>query len=122
MNFTLPLPPSINKTYGVSRFGASAMYKKTVVKEWETKAGWEIKQQLLKLGVKKKQLPYKGKIRMDVTWYFLRNRDIDSGIKVLLDFLEDYNIYENDQQIVEVKMKKEFDATNPRVEVLIEMC
>ena len=122
MKFVLPLPPSINNTYGVSRRGTQALYKREVVKEWEGKAGWIIKRQLLKMGSEKKLLPYKGKIRMEIGWFFLRNRDIDSGIKVLLDIFEDYKIYANDQQVIKINMKKEFDSKDPRVEVEIELC
>lgn len=122
MTFSLPIPPSINQTYGVSKAGLHGLYKKEAVKTWERSAGWTVKRQLMKLGTRKKYLPYLGNVRVEINWFFLKNRDIDSGIKILLDLFEDMGIYKNDMQITELNMKKEFDSKEPRVEVLIELC
>lgn len=116
MKFTLPMPPSINQTYGVSRTAEHPMFKRKVVKDWEFTAGWEIKRQYP--GEPKTIL---GEVAVSITWYYDIDRDIDAGLKVLLDLFQRHRIYKNDRQIRMIKYIDIYqDKENPRVEVIIE--
>lgn len=112
MKFVLPLPPSINQTYGVSRNGEHPMYKRKEVKDWEFTAGWEIKRQYPGL------IELKGPVKIGITWYYRTDRDIDAGFKVLLDLLQRQRVYINDRQVRKIMYVDIFeDKKNPRVEV-----
>ena len=126
MILTLSLPPCINQTYGVNRNASHPMYKRKIVKDWEFTAGWEVKKQLVEANrfVKKNgepdSTPIKGDVKVGITWYYRINRDIDAGLKVLLDLLQKQNVYENDRQVREIMYIKILrDIKNPRVEVVI---
>jgi Holliday junction resolvase RusA-like endonuclease len=115
MKFTLSMPPSINNTYAVSRGGKIPFYKKRPVRDWEYDAGWEIKRQWIG-----RKTPKNGSIAMTINWFYQRNRDIDAGIKVLLDLFQKQRVYLNDSQIRQMMVTKEQDVKNPRVEVTID--
>ena len=117
MKFTLPLPPSINRTYGVSTKGDRHMYKRQVVKDWEEAAGWEIKKQHAQSSTIDKDKD----ICVYIDWYLERNRDIDAGIKVLLDLFQKQRVYENDMKIIELIVRKYFlvDSRLPFVDITI---
>ena len=117
MRFTLPLPPSINQTYGVNRNAEHPMFKHQKVKDWEEAAGWDIIQQK----DKSVSFPLTGPIMMGITWYYKDDRDIDAGLKVLLDVFQKFNIYKNDRQVrrfLDVNIFE--DKENPRVEVFLD--
>lgn len=90
--FQLPYPPLINATYkvGHGKFYKDAMAKRYV---WTVKAIID-KQQSDALRLD--QL-----LRIDIDFYpkDKRRRDIDSGLKSLLDALQDSEVYINDSQI-----------------------
>ena len=113
MKFTLPLPPCINQTYGVSRNGYQAMFKKRPVKNWEFVAGWEVKRQW-------KGKPLDGPVSLEIHWFYKNDRDIDAGLKVLLDLFQKQSVYLNDGQVRRItNMTIDEDKKNPRVEVEI---
>lgn len=115
MKITLPLPPSINRTYGVNRTGVHPMFKRPIVKEWETEAGYAILRQ-----VKKSQIPFIGPVSIGIKWFYAINRDIDAGLKVLLDVFEKQNVVSNDRQFRRITgIDIAEDKENPRVEVEI---
>jgi len=114
MRYILTIPPSINRTYGITRKGKIPVYKKKAVRSWEWTAGWEIKAQ--RIGKKE---TYLGKIDMIVDFYYSRDRDIDNGLKVLLDLLQKQRIYKNDMQIVTLHVSKT-KSEKPRVEIEIQ--
>lgn len=112
MKITLPLPPSINRTYGVSRTGDHAMYKRKPVKDWEFTAGWEVKRQ--HPGIR----PFEKPVKMGIHWFYSYDRDIDAGFKVLLDLFEKQRVYLNDRQVREIMyIRISKDLKDPRVEV-----
>jgi Holliday junction resolvase RusA-like endonuclease len=115
MKYILTIPPSINRTYGITRSGKIPMYKKKAVRSWEYTAGWEIKAQ--RTGKKEMILD---KVFMTVVFYYSRDRDIDNGLKVLLDLFQKQRIYKNDKQIVALEVFKLQDKKQPRVEVQIQ--
>jgi len=115
MKFILPLPPGINKTYGINRnYGGPALYKRGVVRDWEYEAGWVIKRYMGRKGY----TPFKGRVEAGITWYVKFDRDIDAGIKVLLDVFQKQRVYANDRQVRRITHVDivEHDK-NPRVEV-----
>ena len=114
MKFTLTMPPGINRTYGVTRNGKIPFYKKPCVREWEDQAGWEVKRQW-----KGKKVTMLGEIEVTVDWYYSRNRDIDAGIKVLLDLFKKQRVYDDDMQVISLIMTKQQDIKNPRAEITI---
>lgn len=114
MKFILPMPPSINNTYGISRRGQ--MFKKNFVVAWEEEAGYEIIKQ------KRGQTAVEptGPVKISVVWFYKRERDIDASIKVLLDLFQKQQVYLNDKQVKDLHLKMFQDKENPRVEVDIE--
>lgn len=104
MTFTLPLPPSINATY---RMGKGNFYKASTVKAWEAEAAWVMKTQLTWHG------PLTGPVVVLITWYLKRDRDVDAGMKVVLDLLQSQRVIENDNQVVMAPPVKLHD-TQPR--------
>lgn len=71
---------------------------------------WELKEQW---GASK---PLKSRVALNILLYFgdKRKRDIDAYLKILLDSMEGI-VYEDDNQIVEMHVFKEYDKENPRV-------
>lgn len=64
--------------------------------------------------------PLEGDIRLMLYFYFPRNnRDIDSGLKSILDCMQN-KAYFNDKQITKLYVEKHVDKKNPRVEVEYE--
>lgn len=115
MKFTLPLPPSINRTYGVGqrKNGTSAMYKQKKATDWETEAGWTIR-------TKHHGKPLEGPVQLEIAWFYNVDRDIDAGLKLLLDLLQKQQVYLNDRQVRRItNMTIAQDKENPRVEVEI---
>lgn len=114
MKFVLTIPPSINRTYGVTRSGKIPFYKKKVVRNWEWIAGWEVKSQRVD------KTMYLNEVKMDIKFYYQRQADIDNGLKVLLDLFQKQMIYKNDKQVKKLNVEVFQDLINPRVEVIIE--
>lgn len=118
MKFVLPLPPGINKTYGVNyQAKGPALYKRGHVKDWEYEAGWEIKRRI----GREKFAGFKGRVKMGIDWYVSVDRDIDAGIKVLLDLFTRQRVYADDRQVRYITHIGIFeDKKNPRVEVELD--
>ena len=59
-------------------------------------------------------------IRLDITYYHWSKtkRDIDNYGKLVLDCMT-WIVYEDDSQIVEMNLKKFYDKSNPRVEIVV---
>lgn len=64
--------------------------------------------------------PLSRTVAVNIIQYFgdKRKRDVDAYIKILLDSMEGI-IYENDNQINELHVFKEYDKENPRIEIQI---
>ena len=115
MKFTLPLPPPINQTYGVNRNSNNPLYKRQPVKDWEEEAGWAVK---IQQGSQKGTKTFTGPVRMSIYWYIAHGRDIDAGLKVLLDLFQKQQVYLNDRQVKKIThMEVVEDKINPRCEV-----
>ena len=103
---TKPIP--LNQKFFISR-GRNILSKKyRETKEalaLETKSQW-------------KGAPLKAKLTVNIVLYFgdKRHRDIDAYLKILLDSMEGI-VYEDDEQIVELHVFKEYSKADPRTEV-----
>ena len=64
--------------------------------------------------------PLKGKVDVSVNLYLLRERDIDNSLKAILDLLQEANIVVDDKQVYSLLVTKDFDKTNPRVELDVQ--
>ncbi len=93
----LPVP----KSNRYIRRKGGKVFKPPRVKNWEARALWEIKEQY-------QGKPLSGKISMEVILILPnhRKRDIDNMLKSLWDVLEKGGIFENDNQIYEVRTLK----------------
>lgn len=88
-----------------------------------TKAGKERKQQYIweaKSQWKKEMIPKTVDTSVDIVLYFgdKRKRDWDNYHKISMDALEGI-VMENDSQIREAHVVKDFDKENPRTEIVI---
>jgi len=111
MTITLPLPPSINRTY---KTGNGHFYKSREAHDWETEALWEIKRQV------RYPYPMLGRLSVHLTFYFERDSDIDSRIKAVLDVLQKGQAISNDRDITHLEVLKIIDKVKPRADIRIE--
>lgn len=98
------LPILTNRLYGGRRYlTAEAKVNKEAL-GWEARVEWRGK-------------PLTGPVALDIAlwWPDSRNRDID-GVKGLLDAMTGI-LYEDDAQIVELRIRKGIDRTMPRIEI-----
>lgn len=110
IHFILPLPLSINATY---KTGSGNFYKSKEAKDWEEEAGWVIKKSY-------RGNPVGSPVYVGIEFFFKTKRDIDGGIKIVLDLLQRQGILVNDSLIEHLNIKKYLDKDNPRCEVCIE--
>lgn len=112
MIYTLPMPPSINATY---RSGiGNRWYKAPTARSWESLA-WGV---IMASGKLKTIL---GGVEVAIYMYCKRDRDIDSGIKIVLDLLEKARIIKNDRQVLKLDVYKDYDPDRPRCEVSVRV-
>lgn len=103
------IPPALNATY---KRGKSSFYKSSAAKDAQEAMAWEAKAQW-----KGKSLV--GPISLEIDFYWAnRRRDIDSGLKSLLDALSGV-CYADDRQIEELVVHKYQDKVKPRCEVVV---
>lgn len=90
------------------------MYKNSKATDWETEAGWVIRS-------KWRTKPLEGPVELEIAWFYRVDRDIDAGLKLLLDLLQKQQVYLNDRQVRKItNMTIQEDKKNPRVEVTIK--
>lgn len=109
----LPLPPTTNSTYKAvysSRLKRTVFFSSYETKKWKKQA-----QEILSHYADK---PTEEPIFFHIQWYLKFNRDIDGGLKLLMDSLQGV-IIKNDKQVVKLVAEKSFDKLNPRVEVSV---
>lgn len=110
--FVLPLPPPINQTYGGNNEGG--LYKKKLATDWEEEAGW-----IAKMQWKSPKIPFVH-CQIGIHFFYRNDRDIDAGIKILLDLFQSIGLYLNDKAVrrfTHVDISE--DKIDPRVEVEI---
>jgi Holliday junction resolvase RusA-like endonuclease len=105
MIFTIELPVPTNRAYATNR---GRWYKTDECKAWEEKAGWTIKQSW-------KEKPLEGHVIVSI-WFMFENdrRDIDGGIKSVLDLLQRQGVYKNDRLVWNMDVHKRIDKEFPR--------
>jgi Holliday junction resolvase RusA-like endonuclease len=86
----LPLPPTVN---GIYRYGKGRLYKAEGYKQWQTDAGWAIKEQ------RHRQMPVNGHFTSHIILSQERRgvSDIDNRLKALFDLLETHDLIKNDR-------------------------
>ena len=106
--YTKPVP--INAKYGIVN-GRNILSKR--YRECKEALAWEIASEW-------QNEPLSTPVTLNILQYFgdKRKRDIDAYIKVLLDSMEGI-VYENDNQVNEMHVYKEYDKENPRVIVQV---
>ena len=109
---TIDLPISINAMYKTTKQGG--FYKATAAKNWIDMAGWDIKKQ-------NRNKCITSPVYVGITMYVSRDRDVDSGIKPLLDLLQTQRVYENDSQVVHLNVRKvRVKKGDERCELVVE--
>lgn len=105
---TKPIP--VNSKYGVIN-GRMLLTKK--YRDTKTAMAWEIASQW-------RSEPLSTPVTLNILQYFgdKRKRDIDAYLKILLDSMEGI-VFENDNQVNEMHVFKEYDKQNPRIEIII---
>ncbi len=94
----LPIPPSTNNLFrGGARGGR---YKTQAYKAWLTAAGWEVKLQRPPT----LHPPLRTCLRVLVEAPFGPNRDLDNGLKAILDLLTTMGVYVDDKLIDDLRI------------------
>lgn len=99
----------------------NALYRCVRSRNIISKRGREAKSALAtEIALKWKYELLKGSVSVSIILYFgdKRKRDIDAYLKILLDGMEGI-VYENDVQINELHVYKEYDKKNPRVDIYV---
>jgi Holliday junction resolvase RusA-like endonuclease len=99
-SFRLPLPPPVNQTYAAvysSRLKRTVFFMKYPAKKWKKLAETKISDNFTFM---------EGKINMSVDWYLKRDRDIDSGLKIIMDVFQGV-VFKNDSQINSLQVTKQ---------------
>lgn len=103
---TLPMPPALNRAFrsAVTRQGRPYSYKSSAAKRWQQDAWFLIRN-------KWHFEPMEPPIIVDVFIDPIRDRDIDSSAKLLLDTLQEAGVYKNDMKIVSLHLHKPIERT-----------
>jgi len=113
------LAPSVNHMYRNAKVGRRSVkvlsteaemwknYTIITTKQWRSKNKWSTT---------------RGKVIVKLWFYFPdnRKRDTHNGLKLLLDALEDAQVYDNDRYALPRVMDFEIDKENPRIEIEFE--
>lgn len=102
------LPPSTNHLYGRTGRG---VYMKPDVKEAKDAIGWEARNQY-------RGEPLTGALKLSIAIYWpdKRRRDIDNGLKLIMDALTGI-LWNDDAQVYDLEVKKRLSNQDPRVEL-----
>lgn len=109
MRFSIPLPPSINRTYR-GAFHGGRLLLTAEARAWKTKVGYALNQQDF--------APISGdcEVRMRVYMKWLHKGDHHNATKITLDILQG-RAYYNDAQVVDLHVIRCYDKDNPHVEI-----
>lgn len=114
MNFILPLPPPINKTY---QYGKGNYYKVKKARDWEEEAGWIIKKEH-----KGEPITTRCYFLMRIYVHFNHHEpDVDAFTKIVQDLLEKQRVVVNDKLFVSSVVNKIEIAKEekPYIEVIV---
>jgi Holliday junction resolvase RusA-like endonuclease len=108
-------PKSTNNIYRAAARGSFVSYYMTeegkalkTAYQWEAKAQW-------------RGAPLQGELALSVRFYFgtKRKADLDNFNKLWQDALSGI-VYNDDSQIGELHLYRDYDKTNPRIEVTVQ--
>lgn len=130
MKLIIPeIPPSVNHMYanrvvnyrdkqGKNKQRRMRVLKKEAV-EWKSLAAIFTNEWMRKT---KWQTTHKKKVILNLWFYYPHNRHADThnAIKILMDFLQDAGIYDNDKFALPRIIDFQIDAKNPRIEIEIQ--
>lgn len=103
------MPVAINRTY---KRGKNSFYKSREASGAQESMAWEARSQYA-------GLPLVCPLAVSLAFWWPNGRkDIDSSLKSVLDALQSV-VYENDGQIMQLRVSKGVDKAQPRVEVVI---
>lgn len=104
------MPPALNATY---KSGKGRFYKDSAASTAQKAVAWEIRSQY-------RGKPLEGPIWAEVEFFWKdKRKDIDSGIKSLLDACSGI-LFLNDSQVEDLHVFKRCDKANPRVEITLD--
>lgn len=108
VSLSLPLPPTINHYFGQS--GKRRFIKKAGV----------LFRELVYIECMNKRIEGRIKIHIDLWFPDKRRVDIDNRIKSALDAMQDAGLFENDEQIDDLRIvRRGVDKEDPRAEVYL---
>jgi len=120
VQFTLPLPPSINQQY--ARAGTRRVLSKEAKSFKKGVAGrihrLRVDEVISDAFVEALQKGWVG-VFMDMYFESPLKRDLDGGLKITLDAILD-SLGVNDNRVVDIHLVKRIDPLRPRVEVELE--
>ena len=120
VQFTLPLPPSINRQY--ARAGRRRVLSKEAKSFKKEVAGrihrLRVEGVISDAFVEALQKGWVG-VFMDMYFESPLKRDLDGGLKITLDAMLD-SLGVNDNRVVDIHLVKRMDPLRPRVEVELE--
>ena len=96
--FSLPVPPSANALF-TYRAGSRQRIKTDAYRAWITEAGWGVARSGA-LSDRHKR------VRVEIDLPFDRRRDIDNGIKPVLDLLVRHSIVKDDRWVDELVVRR----------------
>ena len=107
---TLPWPPTVNTYYTVAR-NRKILSKRG--RQFKEHAG---------LLIRSPEKPLEGDISVFIRAYppDRRKRDIDNILKPVLDVLTTAGIYEDDSQVIDLRIQRFYPSGDGRVEVMVD--
>lgn len=112
-NITLTGNPMSTQSLYLTRYGTGQRVKNPKAQALKLDYQWQVKSQW-------RGEPIRGNIIASMVLYFgdKRKHDIDNFCKIALDSLTGI-VWEDDSQIQELTIVKEYDKNNPRIEIII---
>lgn len=99
MNFSIPIPPSVNHLFGHTKRGITYITKKG--NDWFEEAGWSVKSQV---GGYETLMT---DCSVDIMMFTAIRRDVDNIGKATLDLIAKHlRIVDNDNQIIDFRVRK----------------
>ena len=100
----LPVPPGVNKLY--ANVPGKGRVKTAVYRAWIKEAGLEL---IGQLATRRTGLPITGDVSVSIRFPRLRS-DLDAPIKATLDLLTRHQVYNDDRQVAEMRVRFHPDA------------
>ncbi len=107
-------PPALNDTYKVNYGdkGKRSFYKNSSVTAWQDTVAWLVRQ------ARPRGWEPTRRVRVEITWWTIKKRDADAGIKALLDGIA-VGLGTDDSAFLPTVLSNEVDKADPRTIVTI---